>query len=134
MLLSLLSKEEKNYFIDLATALVSIDGQPSEKEISIINKFKKELGPDVAKYKKGNFSQEKLIEYFANKAYPTRNLVYMNLVSASLNDDWYSVEEHQLLEKIQEAFQISEKKKTELIKLVYSERDLREKVKRVISE
>ncbi len=134
MLLSLLSKEEKHYFIDLATALVSVDGQPSEKEIAIINKFKKELGLDVVKYKKGNLSQDKLIEYFTNKTYPTKNLVYMNLVSASLNDDWYSVEEHLLLEKVQQAFEISEKKKTELIKLVYSERDLREKVKRVISE
>jgi hypothetical protein len=61
-------------------------------------------------------------------------LVYLNLVAASLNDDWYSVEEHLLLEKIQEEFQIPEKKRTELFKLVYSERDLREKVKRVISE
>ena len=58
----------------------------------------------------------------------------MNLVATSLNDDYYSVEEHLFLEKIQQAFGISEKKKNELMKLVYSERDLREKVKRVISE
>ena len=77
---------------------------------------------------------EKLIEFFAAKSYPTKNLVYLNLVAASLNDDWYSVEEHILLEKIQSEFQIPEKKRNELFKLVYSERDLREKVKRVISE
>ena len=134
MLLSLLSKEEKNLFIDLAIELVSVDGTPTETELAIIKKFKKELGEDVAKYKKGNLSKDKLLEYFVKKQYPTKNLVYLNLVATSLNDDYYSVEEHLFLEKIQQAFEISEKKKNELIKLVYSERDLREKVKRVISE
>lgn len=134
MLLSLLSKEEKNLFVDLAIELVSVDGKPSETELAIIKKFKKEIGEDVSKYKKSNMSKEKLLEYFVQRSYPTRNLVYMNLVATSLNDDYYSVEEHLFLEKIQQAFGISEKKKNELMKLVYSERDLREKVKRVISE
>ena len=134
MLLSLLSKEEKNLFIDLAIELVSVDGTPTETELAIIKKFKKELGEDVAKYKKGNLSKDKLLEYFVKKPYPTKNLVYLNLVATSLNDDYYSVEEHLFLEKIQQAFEISEKKKNELMKLVYSERDLRERVKRVISE
>lgn len=134
MLLSLLSKEEKNLFVDLAIELVSVDGKPSETELAIIKKFKKEIGEDVSKYKKSNLSKEKLLEYFVQRSYPTKNLVYMNLVATSLNDDYYSVEEHLFLEKIQQAFGISEKKKNELMKLVYSERDLREKVKRVISE
>ena len=134
MLLSLLSKEEKNLFVDLAIELVSVDGKPSETELAIIKKFKKEIGEDVSKYKKSNLSKEKLLEYFVQRSYPTKNLVYMNLVATSLNDDYYSVEEHMFLEKIQQAFGISEKKKNELMKLVYSERDLRERVKRVISE
>ena len=134
MLLSLLSKEEKNLFIDLAIELVSVDGAPTETELAIIKKFKKEIGEDVSKYKKSNLSKEKLLEYFVQRSYPTKNLVYMNLVATSLNDDYYSVEEHMFLEKIQQAFGISEKKKNELMKLVYSERDLRERVKRVISE
>ena len=120
--------------MDLAIELVSVDGKPSETELAIIKKFKKEIGEDVSKYKKSNMSKEKLLEYFVQRSYPTRNLVYMNLVATSLNDDYYSVEEHLFLEKIQQAFGISEKKKNELMKLVYSERDLREKVKRVISE
>ena len=134
MLLSLLSKEEKNLFVDLSIELVYVDGKPSETELAIIKKFKKEIGEDVSKYKKSNLSKEKLLEYFVQRSYPTKNLVYMNLVATSLNDDYYSVEEHMFLEKIQQAFGISEKKKNELMKLVYSERDLREKVKRVISE
>ena len=134
MLLSLLSKEEKMYFLDLLNELISVDGAPSDTELNIKNRLKYEMGDEILKYKKSSLSREKLIEFFAKKSYPTKNLVYLNLVAASLNDDWYSVEEHLLLEKIQEEFQIPEKKRTELFKLVYSERDLREKVKRVISE
>ena len=134
MLLSLLSKEEKMYFLDLLNELISADGNPTETELSIKNRLKYEMGDEILKYKKSSLSKEKLIEYFAKKPYPTKNLVYLNLVAASLNDDWYSVEEHLLLEKIQAELQIPEKKRNELFKLVYSERDLREKVKRVISE
>lgn len=134
MLLSLLSKEEKIYFVDLLIKLISVDGEATEKEKSIIKKYKAEMGEDLAKYHKSNTSKEKLIEYFANKATTTRNLVFYNLVSASLNDDWYSAEEHFLIEAIQEQFKISDKKKYELMKQVYAERDLREKIKRIIQE
>ena len=134
MLLSLLSKEEKHYFIDLITKLVSVDGEANETELQVINRLKYEMGEDVLKYRKSNMPLEKLIEYFSQKTKSIKGLVFMNLVSASLNDEWYSVEEHFLLEEIQTAFSIQDKKKNELMKIVYSERDLREKAKRTISE
>lgn len=134
MLLSLLSKEEKFYFIDLITKCVAVDGEANETEIQVINRLKYEMGEDVLKYRKSNLPLEKLIEYFAQKNKSTKNLVFMNLISASLNDEWYSVEEHFLIEEIQTAFGLSDKKKTELMKIVYAERDLREKAKRIISE
>ena len=58
----------------------------------------------------------------------------MNLVSTSLYDEFYSVEEHLLIEQIQNAFEITNKKKADLMKIVYAERDLRERAKRTISE
>lgn len=134
MYLSLLSKEEKLYFIDLLTKLVSVDGEVNEIENQVINRLKYEMGEDALKYRKSNHSIEKLIEYFSEKPKATRNLVFMNLVSASLYDEWYSVEEHFLIEEIQSAFNITERKKTDLMKIVYAERDLREKAKRTISE
>ena len=69
MLLSLLSKEEKLHFIDLLMELISADGEPSETEKKILNRYKKEMGELIAKYKKSSLSQEKLIEYFVNKTY-----------------------------------------------------------------
>ncbi|MDD3191372.1 MAG: hypothetical protein PHP41_01325 [Bacilli bacterium] len=134
MFLSLLSKEEKNYFIDLITKLVSVDGAVNENEMQVINRLKYEMGEDAQRYRKSNLSLEKLIEYFAGKTKSTKNLVFMNLISASLYDEWYSVEEHFLIEEVQQAFGLSDKKKSELMKIVYSERDLRERAKRIISE
>ena len=134
MFLSLLSKEEKYYFIDLMTKLVSVDGEANEAELQVINRLKYEMGEDVLRYRKGNMSLEKLIEYFSQKTKSIKNLVFMNLVSASLNDEWYSVEEHFLIEEIQTAFGLTDKKKSDLMKVVYAERDLRERAKRIISE
>ena len=134
MLLSLLSREEKRYFIDLLNRVVLVDGKASETEQKIFNRLKYELGESFNSYKISTLSIDKLINYFAKKNESTRRLVYMNIVALSLNDELYSVEEHLLIEKIQQAFEISEKKKKELMKLVYAERDLRENAKRLISE
>ena len=113
MLLGLLSREEKIHFIDLLGKIIVVDGPTNELETQIINKLKHEMGDDVAKYRKTNLSLEKLIEYFAEKPKTIKNLVFLNIVSASLYDDFYSVEEHIVIEKIQEQFGISNKKKQE---------------------
>ncbi|MDD3999758.1 MAG: hypothetical protein PHX62_02545 [Bacilli bacterium] len=134
MFLSLLSKEEKFYFIDLLGKVVGVDGEANETETQIINRLKYEMGEDALKYRKSSLSLEKLIDYFSEKPKATKNLVFMNLVSSSLYDEFYSVEEHLLIEQIQNAFNISNKKKSELMKIVYAERDLREKAKRLIAE
>ncbi len=134
MLLNLLTKEEKFYFIDLLVKVISIDGTANEMEMQIVNKLKYEMGEDALRYHKSSLSLEKLIDYFATKPKVTKNLVFLNLLSASLADEFYSVEEHFLLEQIQNSLEIPRKKRTELVKAVYSDRDLREKVKRIISE
>ena len=134
MLLNLLTKEEKFYFIDLLVKVISVDGTTNEMEMQIINKLKYEMGDDALRYRKSNLSLEKLIDYFATKPKVTKNLVFLNLLSASLADEFYSVEEHFLLEQIQNSLAIPRKQRTELVKAVYADRDLREKVKRIISE
>lgn len=134
MLLSLLQKEDKYYFLDLLRQLLLVDGESSEIEKQIFKKFKFEMGEDILKHRSNNLKTSQLIQYFEDKPQSVKNLVFMNLVSASLRDEWYNVEQHSLLEEIQNAFNISDKKKVELVKIVYAERDLREKAKRTINE
>lgn len=134
MLLSLLQKEDKYYFLDLLRQLLLVDGESSEIEKQIFKKFKFEMGEDILKHRSNNLKTSQLIQYFEDKPQSVKNLVFMNLISASLRDEWYNVEQHSLLEEIQNAFNISDKKKVELVKIVYAERDLREKAKRIINE
>lgn len=134
MLLNLLTKEEKHRFMDLLLNVISVDGPTSETEKKIIDRLKYEMGEDALRYRSTQVPLEKLIEYFSSKPQTTKNLVFYNLLSASLSDEFYSVEEHIVIAQIQEGFNISQKKKNELIKAVYLERDIKEKVKRVISE
>lgn len=134
MLLSLLQKEDKCYFLDLLRQLLLVDGESSEIEKQIFKKFKFEMGEDILKHRSNSLKTSQLIQYFEDKPQSVKNLVFMNLVSASLRDEWYNVEQHSLLEEIQTAFNISDKKKVELVKIVYAERDLREKAKRTINE
>lgn len=135
MLLALLSKEDKINFLDLLRQFIIIDGQASELEKQVQKKFLYEMGDDVVKrFLTVKMDKKKLIKYFSEKPQATKNIVYMNLFAASLEDEWYNVEEHFLLDEIQKAFNIPAKKKIELMKVVYADRDLREKAKRIVSE
>lgn len=134
MLLSVLSKEEKFYFIDLLKKVLVVDGPTNEFEEHVQSIFQAELGKDMERYRKSSLTTEKLIQYFAEKSKPTKCIVYYNLFAASLIDEFYSVEEHLLLEQIQQALNIPNKTRIELCKAVYAERDLREKVKRIVHE
>ena len=133
MFLNILSREEKLNFIDLLVKVVKVDGEMTDHERELIKIMKYELAEDLAKYRKGVMSVDKLIEWFSQKPKMTKNLVYTNLTAVALMDEFYSVEDHFILEDIRIKFGISDRKKTELMKLVYAERDFKEKAKRVLS-
>lgn len=134
MLLNLLTKEEKFNFIDLLIKVFTVDGAVTTYEKKILELYKTEMGEDANKYRKGSLTLEKLIEFFAQKPKTTKNIVYYNIVFVSLSDDFYSVEVHELLDKIQHELVITNKKKIELLKAIYAEKDLKEKVKRLVFE
>lgn len=134
MLLSLLTKEEKIYFIELIRKFISIDGEVTDVEKAIVTKLRLEMGEDLEKAKSLKLDKDKLIEFYIDKTPTVKRIVFMNLLSASLQDEWYNVEQHLFLSEVQEKFEITDKKKRELMKVVYSERDLREKAKRVVQE
>ena len=129
MLLNLLSKEEKYYFLDLLTKVFTADGEVTDFEKRILQIYKTEMGDDINKHRHSNLPFEKLVEYFASKPKTTNNIVFV-----SLSDEFYSVEVHEILDQIQHELLITNKKKIELLKAIYAEKDLREKVKRLVFE
>lgn len=133
MLLSLLNKKEMLKFLDLAIYMVDIDGDPTDAEKRILNKMLAELEDIKDEYSfRLTDTAENTVKFFVGSNQVVRNIVYLNLVSISMQDDLYNTSELLFLEKIQKAFEITAEKRRELISIVYAERDLREKTIRII--
>ena len=133
MLLSLLNKKEMLKFLDLAVYMVDIDGEPNEVEKRVLAKMVAELDKvkDEYSFRKTD-SIENTIEFFVNCNRVVKHVVYLNLVVISMEDDLYNTSELLFLEKIQKKFGISAEKRRELFSVVYADRDLKEKAKRII--
>ncbi|MDE7095463.1 MAG: hypothetical protein K2O23_03145 [Anaeroplasmataceae bacterium] len=133
MFLSLLNKKEMLKFLDLAIYMVDIDGEPTQYEKRILNKMIAELDEIKDEYSfRLTDSVENTIDFFARTNKVVKNVVYLNLVIISMEDDLYNTSELLFLEKIQKKLDISAEKRRELISVVYAERDLREKANRII--
>ena len=120
-------------FLDLAVYMVDIDGEPTDVEKKVLNKMIAELDQvkDEYTFRKTD-TIENTINYFINCNQVVKNIVYLNLVTISMEDDLYNTSELLFLQKVQEKFEISNEKRRELISLVYAQRDLREKGIRII--
>lgn len=135
MLLRNLDRKEKLKFLDLALHLVSIDGEPSNYEERILNLMLQEIGEEVAGEYTFKLSDdyEKTLVYFEESPTTVKNIVYLNLSKLPLFDDLYNTRQHFFLEEIRIRLGITEAKKKQLMRLVYDERDLIEKVKRAVN-
>lgn len=133
MLLNLLNKKEMLKFLDLAIYMVDIDGEPTQYEKTILNRMIAELEAVKDEYSfRLTDSVENTIDFFTKSNNVVKNVVYLNLVVISMEDDLYNTSELLFLEKIQKKFGISAEKRRELFSIVYAERDLKEKAKRII--
>lgn len=135
MLLSLLNRKEKLKFLDLAMHMVSVDGEPTEIEQRLLNMLLAEVGEGIIQEYHFALSKDLIetIDFFKKNNQTVKNIVYLNLLRVAMSDDFYNTLEHFFLEDIQKKFAIDEVKKKQLMRLVYTERDLRERAKRLVS-
>lgn len=134
MFLSLLTKKEKLKFLDIAIYMIDIDGSPTEVEKKLIQCIYGEIGRDIVDeytFSKSD-SIDVTIEFFKSTTQAVKNIVFLNLVSISMEDDLYNTLEHLFLEKVEKEFGITTEKRRDLMQIVYDERDVREKAMRVI--
>ena len=136
MFLGLLNRKEKLKFLDLAIYMIDVDGEPTLVEKRLLETIKAELGKEIVDEYTFTRSDDVdvTIQFFKDSNKVVRNIIFLNLSKIMLVDDFYNTSEHILLEKIQKAFQITPEKRRELIKLVYEEKDLREKAKRALED
>ena len=133
MFLSLLNRKEMLKFLDLAIYMVDIDGEPTEVETKVLKKMINEVDAVKDEYSfRRTDTIENTIKYFMETNSVVKNIVYLNLVVISMEDDLYNTSELLFLEQIQKKFEISADKRRELISLVYADRDLKEKGIRII--
>ena len=133
MFLNLLNKKEMLKFLDLAVYMVDIDGEPNEVEKRVLAKMVAELDKVKDEYSfRKTESIENTIEFFVNCNQVVKNIVYLNLVIISMEDDLYNTSELLFLEEVQKRFNISNDKRREIISIVYDERDIRERASRII--
>lgn len=135
MLLSLLTRKEKLKFLDLAMHMVTVDGEASDIEKRLLNLMLAEVGDDIASEYTFELSGnlEETIEFFSKASHAVKNIVYLNLIKTTMIDELYNTAEHFFLEDMRKHFDIDEYKKKQLIRLVYNERDLRERAKRIVN-
>lgn len=134
MFLSLLTKKEKLKFLDLAVYMIDIDGKPTEVEKKLISRIYGEIGREIVEeytFSKSD-SIDDTIDYFNDANQAVKNIVFLNLVSISMEDDLYNTLEHLFLERIEKELGITAEKRKDLMQIVYDERDVREKAMRVI--
>lgn len=136
MFLGLLNRKEKLKFLDLAIYMIDVDGEPTLVEKRLLETIKAELGKEIVDEYTFTRSADvdSTIQFFTDSNKVVRNIIFLNLAKIMLVDDFYNTSEHILLEKIQKAFSITAEKRRELIKLVYEEKDLREKAKRALED
>jgi uncharacterized tellurite resistance protein B-like protein len=135
MLLTLLSRKEKLKFLDLSLHMVAVDGAPSDLERRMLSMQVAEVGEGIADEYTFALGEDlsATIAFFKEASQTVRNIVYLNLLKITMSDQFYNTVEHHMLEKVREAFSIDMEKKRALMRIIYSERDLRERAKRVVS-
>ena len=135
MLLSTLNRKEKLKFLDLAMHMVSVDGEPTEIEQRLLNMMLAEVGDGIVQEYHFSLSKDlqETIKFFEKATPQVKRIVYYNLLKVTMTDDFYNTTEHFFLEDIRERFGINELKKKQIMRLVYDERDLRERAKRIVT-
>ena len=94
MLLSLLNKKEMLKFLDLAIYMVDINGEPSDIEKKVLKKMVNELEPVKDEYTfRLTDTAENTIKFFKQSNPVVKNVVYLNLVMISMQDDLYNTSE-----------------------------------------
>ena len=112
MFLSLLNRKEMLKFLDLAIYMVDVDGEPTQTEKRVLNKMIAELDQIKDEYSfRLTDSVENTIDFFKDCNKVVKNVVYLNLVIISMEDDLYNTSEMLFLEKIQKKFNINAEKR-----------------------
>jgi len=105
MFLNRLNKKEKEAFLELAHYIANVDGEFSDSEKSIIDKYCMEMQIDDINFDENKFDIYETLGKITSKR--SRKIVVLELMALIYSDDFLHEEERKVLDKILEEFDLS---------------------------
>jgi tellurite resistance protein len=105
MFLNRLKKKEKSAFLELAHYIARSDGDFSEEQKSIIEKYCMEMQMDDIEYNPTKFDIYTTLRKI--KSHRSKKIVLLEIMALIYSDDFLHEEERKVLEKILEEFDLN---------------------------
>ena len=134
MYLGNLEKKQKECFWVIAKELSKVDGTVSVEEEYYLNQYLKEMEFKLDCVKDLEYTVDDAIGFLAKSTSEVRIKIYIELIALALCNKEYDVNEKLMMNKIQEKFLITDKKKEEIITLVLEIFNLYNKLNVVIDD
>lgn len=131
MFVGLLSKEEKDKFLSLAYHIANIDGEYSDKEKEIIDKYKRETGLEFLR--KGLVASE-LIDYFAKKNNSLKKVILLETYGLILSDGRIDKNEVNIFTQMEEKFEMGERTYQDIKNLMQDFKKVYDKMDDIIGQ
>jgi hypothetical protein len=106
-MLSLLSPEEKEDFLELAMYIAKCDANLKPEERDMMKYFRKEL--DLEDYKISNKSLEQILDSLDTSSFVSKTSMLLELLSVTLSDDKYSHAEQEIIDMLRRRWGVNDK-------------------------
>jgi uncharacterized tellurite resistance protein B-like protein len=105
-MLSLLSPEEKEDFLELALFVAQSDESLKPEEQHMIRDFREKL--DLKDYKIANKSFEQILSSLEESSFVSKTSMLLELLSVCISDDKYSRAEQEIIDKLRRRWGVTD--------------------------
>lgn len=133
MFLAKLARKEKAAFLNLAQALIGADGVLNEDEVAMLEQYKAEMSLESSE--EGSQEEiERSIDVFKDTAAGIKKQITFELMALACADKEFVTEEHAILQKLVESWELESSFLTECNECVEELLKLYEKIGALVGE
>jgi len=116
MFIQNLEKEDRKFFLELANYIVKVDGNIAEKEVMMLNLFRKE--GELIDYNFSNLELDEIINYFKDKAMAIKKSVFFEATSIILVDEEIHIREKETLDKLKMELNLTNEDEINAVRII----------------